>query len=169
VKSAVALAAIVISIAVQTTLAGYIFRGSSTAIDLVLIVVVYIAIKSGPVTGLLAGTVAGLIQDALSSGVLGIGGLAKTIVGFLSGLLGTQFIVTAPLPRFLLLVVATALHAAIFMGLYTVLNLRQFHAPYPAIVGQAFGNAFVGVVAFQMIEWFPGFVDRRRAGRFLKR
>ncbi len=168
-RSAVALAAIVISIAVQTTLAGYIFRGSSTAIDLVLIVVVYIAIKSGPVTGLLAGTVAGLIQDALSSGILGIGGLAKTIVGFLSGVLGTQFIVTAPLPRFLLLVVATALHAAIFMGLYTLLNLRQFPAPYPAIAGQAFGNAFVGVVAFQMIEWFPGFVDRRRAGRFLKR
>ena len=168
-RSAAAFAAILIAIAVQTTLAGYIFRGSSTAIDLVLIVVVYIAIKSGPVTGLLAGTVAGLIQDALSSGILGIGGLAKTIVGFLSGVLGTQFIVTAPLPRFLLLVVATALHAAIFMGLYTLLNLRQFPAPYPAIVGQAFGNAFVGVVAFQVIEWFPGFVDRRRAGRFLKR
>jgi hypothetical protein len=55
------------------------------------------------------------------------------------------------------------------MGLYTALNLRQFPAAYPAIVGQAFGNAFVGVVAFQMIEWLPGFVDRRRAGRFLKR
>jgi len=169
VRSAAALAAILIAIAVQTTLAGYIFRGSSTAIDLVLIVVVYVAIKSGPVTGLLAGTVAGLIQDALSSGILGIGGLAKTMVGFLSGLLGSQFIVTAPLPRFLLLIVATALHAAIFIGLYTLLNLRQFPAPYSSVVGQAFGNAFVGVVAFQMIEWFPGFVDRRRAGRFLKR
>ena len=168
-RSAAALAAILIAIAVQTTLAGYIFRGSSTAIDLVLIVVVYVAIKSGPVTGLLAGTVAGLIQDALSSGILGIGGLAKTMVGFLSGLLGSQFIVTAPLPRFLLLIVATALHAAIFIGLYTLLNLRQFPAPYSSVVGQAFGNAFVGVVAFQMIEWFPGFVDRRRAGRFLKR
>ena len=167
-RSAAALAAILIAIAVQTTLAGYMFRGS-TAIDLVLIVVVYVAIKSGPVTGLLAGTVAGLIQDALSSGVLGIGGLAKTIVGFLAGVLGTQFIVTAPLPRFVLLLLATALHAAIFMGLYTLLNLRQFSSPYPAIVGQAFGNAFVGVVAFQVIEWLPGFVDRRRPGRFLKR
>jgi len=167
-RTAAALAAILIAIAVQTTLAGYMFRGS-TAIDLVLIVVVYVAIKSGPVTGLLAGTVAGLIQDALSSGILGIGGLAKTIVGFLAGVLGTQFIVTAPLPRFLLLLLATALHAAIFMGLYTLLNLRQFPSPYPAVVGQAFGNAFVGVVAFQMIEWLPGFVDRRRAGRFLKR
>ena len=168
-RSAAALVAILIAIGIQTTLAQYIFRGSSTAIDLVLIVVVYVAIKSGPVTGILAGTIAGLIQDSLDPGILGIGGLAKTIVGFLSGVLGTQFIVTAPLPRFLLLIVATALHAAIFMGLYTLLNLRQFPAPYSAIIGQAFGNAFVGVVAFQMIEWFPGFVDRRRAGRFLKR
>jgi len=169
VRSAAALAAILIAIGIQTTLAQYIFRGSSTAIDLVLIVVVYVAIKSGPVTGILAGTIAGLIQDSLDPGILGIGGLAKTIVGFLSGVLGTQFIVTAPLPRFLLLIVATALHAAIFMGLYTMLNLRQFPGPYSSIIGQAFGNAFVGVVAFQMIEWFPGFVDRRRAGRFLKR
>lgn len=167
-RSAVAVAAILIAIALQTTLANVVFRGG-TAIDLVLIVVVFVAIKSGPVTGLLAGTVAGLIQDALSSGILGIGGLAKTIVGFLSGLMGTQFIVSAPLPRFLLLLVATVLHAAIFMGLYTLLNLRQFPAVYPAIVGQAFGNAFVGVIVFQLVEWFPGFVDRRRAGRFLRR
>ena len=167
-RSSAAVSEILIAIALQTTLASMIFRGN-TGIDLVLIVVVFVAIKSGPVTGLLGGTVAGLIQDALSSGILGIGGLAKTVVGFLSGVLGTQFIVTAPLPRFLLLLVATALHAAIFMGLYTLLNLRQFPSPYPAVVGQAFGNAFVGVIAFQLIEWIPGFVDRRRAGRFLKR
>jgi len=168
VKSAVAFGAILAAIAAQTTLASFFFR-SGTAIDLVLIVVVYIAIKSGPATGLLAGTVAGLLQDALSSGILGIGGLAKTIVGFISGVLGTQFIVTAPLPRFMLLLLGTILHAAIFMGLYTLLNLRQFPAPYGAVLGQAAGNAFIGVVAFQLIEWFPGFVDRRRAGRFLKR
>ena len=167
-KGAVAVAAILGSIAAQTTLANLIFRGG-TAIDLVLIVVVYIALKGGPVTGLVAGTVAGLLQDALSSGILGIGGLAKTIVGFLAGVLGTQFIVTAPLPRFMILLLGTVLHAAIFMGLYTLLNLRQFPAPYASVVGQAAGNAFLGVVAFQMIEWFPGFVDRRRAGRFLKR
>ena len=162
------MAVILVAIGVQTTLATTVFRGG-TAIDLVLIVVVYIAIKSGPSTGVLAGTVAGLMQDALSSGVLGIGGLAKTIVGLVSGVLGTQFIVTAPLPRFLLLMAGTALHAIIFMGLYSLLNLRQFSAPYPAVLAQAFGNAFFGVVLFQMIEWFPGFVDRRRAGRFLKR
>ena len=167
-RNAAAFAAIFIALAAQTTLAGYVFR-SSTPIDLVLIAVVYVAIKSGPVMGVVAGTVAGLIQDALAGGILGIGGLAKTIIGFLSGVLGTQFIVTAPLPRFLLLLMATAVHAAIFMGLYTLLDLRQFPALYPSILGQAFGNAFVGVFAFQVAAWVPGFVDRRRAGRILRR
>ena len=167
-RSAVALAAIFVALALQTTLAGLVIRGTA-ALDLVLIVVVYIALKSGPVTGLLAGTVAGLIQDALSNPILGIGGLAKTMVGFLAGLLATQFILNGPLPRFVLIVMATALHAAIFMGLYMLLDLRQFPAPIPAVVGQAIGNGFVGVVGFQLLEWIPGFVDRRRAGRFLKR
>jgi len=168
VRSAVALAAILVALALQTTLAGLVIRGTA-AVDLVLIVVVYIALKSGPVTGVLAGTVAGLIQDALSNPILGIGGLAKTMVGFLAGVLATQFILNGPLPRFVLIVMATALHAAIFMGLYMLLDLRQFPDPIPAVVGQALGNGFVGVVGFQLLEWIPGFIDRRRAGRFLKR
>ena len=166
--TAAAAVAILAALALQTTLAGMVIRGTA-AIDLVLIVVVYIALKSGPVAGLLGGTAAGLIQDALSNPILGIGGLAKTLVGFLAGVLATQFILTGPLPRFVLLVLATALHAGIFMGLYVLLDLRQFPDPLPAAVGQALGNGFVGVVLFQLIEWLPGFVDRRRAGRFLKR
>ena len=167
-RTAAALAAIFVALALQTTLAGLVIRGTA-ALDLVLIVVVYIALKSGPVTGLLAGTVAGLIQDALSNPILGIGGLAKTMVGFLAGLLATHFILNGPLPRFVLIVMATALHGAIFMGLYILLDLRQFPDPAPAVLGQAIGNGFVGVVGFQLLEWIPGFVDRRRSGRFLKR
>jgi len=168
VKIAAALAAIVVALALQTTLAGLVIRGTA-ALDLVLIVVVYIGLSSGPVTGLLAGSVAGLLQDALSSGILGIGGLAKTLVGFAAGIVGTQFIVTSPLPRFLVFVSATVAHAAIFMGLYLLLDLRQFPSPYAVVAGQAVGNGFVGVVGFQLIEWLPGFLARRRAGRPLKR
>jgi rod shape-determining protein MreD len=168
VKIAAALAAIAVALALQTTLAGLVIRGTA-ALDLVLIVVVYIALTLGPVTGLLAGTVGGLIQDTLSSGVIGIGGLAKTVVGFAAGVIGTQFIVTAPLPRFVVYVAGTVLHAVVFMGLYTLLDLRQFPSPYAAVAGQAIGNGFLGVVGFQVIEWLPGFVARRRATRPLKR
>lgn len=167
-RAAAALAAIVAALALQTTLAGLVIRGTA-ALDLVLIVVVYIGLTSGPTMGLLAGSVAGLVQDALSSGILGIGGLAKTLVAFLAGIVGTQFIVTAPLPRFVVFAVATVVHAAIFIGLYVLLDLRQFPSPYAAVVGQAVGNGFVGVVGFQLIEWLPGFLARRRAARPAKR
>jgi rod shape-determining protein MreD len=164
VRIAAALAAIAAALALQTTLASLVIRGTA-ALDLVLIVVVYLALTSGPVTGLLLGSAAGLIQDSLSSGIIGIGGLAKTIVGFVAGMLGTQFILTAPLSRFVVFVMATILHATVFMGLYILLDLRQFDAPYSAVLSQAVGNGFLGVVAAQLVELLPGLRARRRARR----
>jgi rod shape-determining protein MreD len=139
--------------------------GGTAAIDLVLVTVVYIALTSGPVSGMLAGSLAGLIQDQLSTGVLGIGGLAKSIVGFVAGALGQQFIVTAALPRLLMFVGSTAAYQAIFMGLYVVLGLRSFPSPWKAIATQALGNALVGMIAFTIIEALPGVMERRRIGR----
>jgi rod shape-determining protein MreD len=164
VKAAGVILAIVLALALQTTMARFVIRGT-VAVDLVLVVVVYVALTSGPVTGLLCGTLAGLVQDALSSGVIGIGGLAKTIVGFVTGIVGTQFIVTQPLPRFVVFFSATLLHALIFIGLYVLLDLRQFGTPYAAVTGQALGNAVAGVLAFQLVELLPGAVERRRMSK----
>lgn len=163
-KTAGVLLAIAVALALQTTLARFVVRGT-VAVDLVLVVVVYVALVSGPVTGMLAGTIGGLVQDALSSGVVGIGGLAKTIVGFLAGVVGTHFIVAQPVPRFVVFFSATVLHGAIFIGLYVLLDLRQFGTPSAAVTGQALGNAIVGVVAFQLAELVPGVVERHRAQR----
>jgi len=153
--------AIALALALQTTLARFIV-GGTTALDLVLVVVTYVALTSGPVTGMLAGSLAGIIQDALSSGVVGIGGLAKSIVGFLAGAIGQQFIVTAALPRLVMFLGATAVHAAVFMGLYVLLGLRAFPSPWTAIASQALGNAAVGLIAFAIIESLPGMAERRR-------
>jgi rod shape-determining protein MreD len=164
VKAAGVLVGIALALALQTTVARFVVGGTA-AVDLVLVAVVYVALTTGPVSGLLAGSIAGLIQDALSSGVIGIGGLAKSIVGFLVGAIGQQFIVTAPLPRLVMFIAATAVHALVFMGLYMALGLRMFPAPWQAVVGQALGNAVVGMIAFAIIESIPGFVERRRIGR----
>jgi len=164
VRAAGVVLATVLALALQTTLTRFIVRGT-VAVDLVLVVVVYAALTTGPVTGLLTGTFAGLVQDALSSGVIGIGGLAKTVVGFLAGIIGTQFIVAQPLPRFVVFFAATMLHAALFIGLYELLDLRTFGTPYGAVMGQSLGNAIVGVVAFQVAELLPGAMERRRTSR----
>ena len=163
-KSVGIIVAVAVALALQTTLGRFVPAGT-IAVDLVLVVVVYVALTSGPGIGLLTGTFAGLVQDALSSNVIGIGGLAKTIVGFLAGILGTQFIVAQSLPRFVVFFGATVAHAIVFMGLYMLLDLRHFGAPYAAVAGQAVGNAVVGVVAFQVVELLPGAVERRRSQR----
>lgn len=106
---------------------------------------------------------AGLIQDALSSGVVGVGGLAKTTVGFLAGIVGSQFIVTQPLSRFVVFFGATVLERILFIGLYALLDLRPFGISYASVAGQALGNAVVGIVAFQLVELLPGALERRRA------
>jgi len=164
VRAAGIILAIALSLVLQTTLTRFFVRGT-VAVDLVLVAVVYVALTSGPVAGMLSGTFAGLMQDALSSGVVGIGGLSKTVVGFLSGIIGTQFIVAQPLPRLVVFFGATVLHAVVFMGLYVVLDLRHFGTPYAAVAGQATANAVVGVVAFQLVELLPGAVERRRAAK----
>jgi rod shape-determining protein MreD len=137
----------------------------AAAVDLVLVAVVYVALTTGPVSGMLSGSVAGLIQDALSSGVIGIGGLAKSLVGFLVGAIGQQFIVTAALPRLVIFLGATALHAAVFMGLYVALGKGVFPSPWKAIATQALGNAVVGMVGFAIVESLPGALERRRGRR----
>jgi rod shape-determining protein MreD len=156
--------AIVLALVLQTTLAQLLVRGTA-ALDLVLVVVVYVALTSGPTMGLLAGAIAGLAQDALASGIIGIGGLANTVVGYVIGLIGTQFIVAKPIPRFVVFFAATILHAVVFMGSYELLGVRHFGLPYGGVLSQGAANAAAGVVAFQVIEMLPGFLERRAANR----
>jgi rod shape-determining protein MreD len=152
-----------LALALQTSLARVIQGGAG--IDLVLVMVVTAALSWGSVTGLLAGTFAGLIQDALSGGIIGIGGLAKTIVGFLAGVIGTQFIVAHALPRFVVFFAAAVLHAALFMGAHELLGLSTFGAPVGRVALQSLGTGVVGLVVFKVAEVLPGVVARGRGGR----
>lgn len=153
--------AIAVALALQTTLVRFAVAGGSV-VDLVLVVVVYTALVSGPVRGLLTGAIAGIAQDTLSGGIVGVGGLAKTMVGFLAGIVGSQFIVVRPMPRFVVFVLATLAHAFCFLGLHMLLDPRAPAWPFAAVLGQAVGNALVGVLAFQANEMLPGVIQRRR-------
>jgi rod shape-determining protein MreD len=157
--------AVVLAVWLQMALRNVLVLGTAP-LDLVLVAVVYIALKSGPTTGLLAGACAGLAQDALGSGIIGIGGLAKTVVGYIVGQAGTQFIVSGPLPRFVTFVASTIIHAVIFMGLNELLGLARFGFPWGGVLGQGVANAVVGIVVLQAIELLPGAIERRqeRAG-----
>jgi cell shape-determining protein MreD len=169
---------IAFALALQTTLARFLTPGANL-IDLVFVAVVYIALTGGPGAGLIAGAVAGLAQDALAAtgvsvvatgagvatarSVIGIGGLAKTVIGFFTGIIGTQFIVARPLPRAFVFFTATVAHAIMVLGLYSVLDPGYGGTPYGAIASQAGANALAGVVIFEVGESLPKLMDRRRS------
>jgi rod shape-determining protein MreD len=134
-------------------------------VDLVLVTVITTALLYGRVAGLLGGTLGGLMQDGLAGGVLGIGGLASSLGGVLAGYVGTQFIVTQTVPRFLLFAGATVVHNIVFMGLYQLLNLRHFDQLLLILTEQALVNAAVGIVLIGLVETLPGLPERWRNRR----
>jgi rod shape-determining protein MreD len=160
-KTAAVLAALAVALVLQTTLAGMSMTGG-TRVNLVLVAVVYLALSYGAVTGLLAGTAGGLAQDAIAGGVVGIGSLSKTVVGFLVGVLGAQFIVSTPVPRFLMFVGASFVHEVCFQAVYALVESRGFRMQYSAAVVQAFVNGAVGIAAFLLVERGPEMFQRGR-------
>ena len=163
-RLAAVILALIGALAVQTTISG-LTMGGARSVNLVIVAVVFVALTFGPVAGLFMGTVGGLVQDALGGGVLGVGSLAKTVVGFLAGVLGAQFIVAQPFPRFVMFVGATALHEVCYEGLTALVEARGFRLPYPPLLVQAAVNGTVGLLAFFLVERTPGLLQRRRARR----
>lgn len=158
------LTGVVVALVLQTLLSRFLVHGR-LGVDLVLVVVTYFGLTSGPVVGLMAGTIGGLTQDALSTGIVGIGGLAKTIVGFIAGIIGTQFIVSQPVPRFVVFLGASLVQIGIVTGLETLLELRPLARTYPLTLVEAAGNGLVGVVLLQLSDLLPGAIERRKAAR----
>jgi rod shape-determining protein MreD len=164
VKAAGMFVAIIVALALQTTVIPFLWSGKST-IDLVLVVVVYAALQFGPTAGILTGAIAGMSQDALSGGIIGVGGLAKTIVGFLAGTIGSQFIVTNSLPRFVVLLLGAALNAICILGLYAVIDKHGLSIPWRTAWPQMLLTAFVGIILIQAVQAIPGILLRRRLRR----
>jgi rod shape-determining protein MreD len=134
-------------------------------IDLPLVAVVYAGLTGGSVAGLLTGTLVGLAQDTMVGGVLGIGGLAKSLAGFFSGAAGTQFIVTQTMSRSFVFVGGSLVNAAVIMGLYAMLGLRHFDQPWLDVAAQAAFNGFGGALVFAVTDVFPGVRERWRVRR----
>lgn len=53
--------------------------------DLMIIFVVYVALKKGQISGTLAGFISGLLMDLTINFVLGLSALSKTVAGFVAG------------------------------------------------------------------------------------
>lgn len=152
--------ALAAALALQTTLVPLLANG--VAVDLVLVVVITVAMTSGPVAGLWTGTVGGLLQDALSGGVVGVGGLSKTVIGYVVGRLGSQFEVGRVWQQLVVFFFGSLVHAGCFVGIYSLLSEDAMLSSYVAALTQAVVNAVVGVGGGLLLASVPTGEERQR-------
>jgi rod shape-determining protein MreD len=164
VKAVSVLATVIVAVVLQMTLARFAV-GGRWLFDLVLVGVVYAALLWGPVAGMLAGTIGGLLEDMLSAQIIGVGGLAKTVVGFAAGTVGAQFIVTQPSARVLVVAVASLAQRVLILALYALIDQRWSGVPWTAMLGETTLNVLCGWFVFQATEMLPGAIARGRLSR----
>jgi rod shape-determining protein MreD len=124
-------------------------------LDLPLLVTVYFGLsRRNPSTGLLLGTVIGLLQDALSGPTVPLGfyGIAKTIVGYLASSIGARLDTEHPAARFALTFGFFVLQQAVLV-LTRRLLLAQPELWFNAHLAIAAAvNALVGTVLFMGLD-----------------
>jgi rod shape-determining protein MreD len=107
--SAVLLAAAVI---LQSTALEYVAIGGVKP-DLALIMLVFVAVRGGPMAGQVSGFVSGLVQDFLSLPPLGMSALVRTTIGLIYGRLQGALAAGSVLAPVLLVLLATVMKGAL--------------------------------------------------------
>lgn len=156
--------ALIAALVVQTGFVRVV-AGDQAPVDLVLIVVVFAALSRGPIVGLWTGTFAGLLQDALSGGIIGVSGLAKSLTGVLVGIAASQFIIATAWHRLAVLMAATIVSTSCFLGVYLLLGTASSLATVGYVLVQALTNGVVGITLAALIRAAPGAMRRLRQGR----
>ena len=147
----VSVAAVVAALALQVFLPQYFgFIGN---LDLPLLVVVYLALMSrSPIVGLLIGAAIGLAQDSLTDGLVGVFGILKTVIGYLSGTISLYIEVDYPGARSVLVALFFLIHQVLFWIVETVLLANEISIQLVLALILAAAHAGLSLAVFRLLD-----------------
>jgi rod shape-determining protein MreD len=142
-------------------------------IDFPLVVVVYIALQRDAWQALLVGTLAGLIVDAASGGLVGAGGFAKTLTAYLIYFAATRVNLENPLLRIPVLAAGSVLDSVIYVFWHRVLGYPPAVPLVQTMSYKLIATTIVGTLALYMLDAVVSekssqrrqFATRRRVAR----
>jgi rod shape-determining protein MreD len=142
-------------------------------IDFPLIVVVYIALQREAWRALVVATLAGLIVDARSGGLIGAGGFSKTLTAYVIFFAATKVNLENPLLRIPVLAAATVLDSAIYVFWHRALNYPPGVPLLQTISYKLIATTVVGTLVLYMLDSVKSgesaqrrqFATRRRVAR----
>jgi rod shape-determining protein MreD len=142
-------------------------------IDFPLVVVVYIALQRDAWQALLVGTLAGLIVDAASGGLVGAGGFSKTLTAYVIYFAATRVNLENPLLRIPVLAAGSLLDSAIYVFWHRVLGYPPAVPFVQTMSYKLIATTVAGTLALYIIDALVAersaqrrqFATRRRVAR----
>ncbi|MDE3062988.1 MAG: rod shape-determining protein MreD [Acidobacteriota bacterium] len=123
--------------------------------DLPLVVVVYFAMgRPSPIQGTIMGCILGIFEDALTQHAIGINGVAKTIVGFLSSSFGIRLDVENHTVRVLLTLALSLVSSGLYFFVYRILLGLSMEWDWINTLFIALGNTVVALILFPFLDRF---------------
>ncbi len=163
------LVAILLTLLLQVSVVQY-FELWGNRPDLPLLLLIFLAQKSGAAGGTLLGFATGSFQDIFVPHTLGMNMLAKSVVGNVVGKISENVVVDTPLWNVGFIAATVLMHDFLYLLLYTRLDLPRFfpmfflHAVPTAIYTAAVGALVLVASAWIQGGWVANFSQRSDRG-----
>ncbi|MGH9602418.1 MAG: rod shape-determining protein MreD [Terriglobales bacterium] len=123
--------------------------------DLPLLATIFLGVaRRNPVSGIIAGSVIGLLQDALTHLPLGIYGIAKAVVGYGASSLGMRIDVENPLARLLTVSGFYVVHYLVYFVVARELVGQTVEWDWGRLLLAAVANAVLALPLFSFLDRF---------------
>jgi len=146
---------ILLSVLVAVVLQSFlpVYFAKVAILDLPLLITIYFGLsRRNPSTGLLLGTVIGLLQDSLSKTPLGLFGISKTVIGYLASSIGARLDTEHPIARFALTAGFFALHQGIIILVQKLLLAQPQQWFTMRLLVACLVNATLGVFLYYFLD-----------------
>ena len=124
-------------------------------LDLPLLVVIYFSLtRRNPIKGIFVGSLIGLAQDALSRGPIGMAGMVKTVIGFVTTLFSVRFDTDSRFFRFAISFFCYWLNYVLLLLLSFL--IMRFPIPFEGLsrLLASLVNSAIGVLLFSLLDRF---------------
>jgi rod shape-determining protein MreD len=142
--------AIIAAVALQWTLRN--IAEPLAYIDFPLIIVVYAALQRNAIKAILFGTLAGLAVDALSGGLLGANGFAKTLIAYIVSEIARRVYMDNLLLRIPVIAGACLLNNLVYFGLHKLLGKEPAGQVVVTMAYSLIGTTIAGTVTYLVLD-----------------
>jgi len=116
------------------------------------IVVIYFAVEKGEVFGDFTGMACGLIQDSFSLGVFGVAGIAKTLLGYFTGLISKKINIVPFFRNVLFNITMLIFELLVWVFIYTLIIGEKLYTANGLLFLQPFCTALAASVTIALVR-----------------